>query len=187
MDKNNEIKRCAEAPDNPIPIKSVEMRFAMPVYFTRDQERRLHDLVDEIVEHPCNQTEDGTHWLAGYGSKPLWNEPQEPDFDHDTLFMESTARPFVSEKERAKKQKAREKYGQRLEARARLNKAIKKWSELSERSRYRVVDFNQERADAADLLSRMLSVQENSEREAGHRDAHLACNELLESIQEVYG
>lgn len=140
MDNDRETKRCAEAPEDQAgPVRGIEVRFAMPVNVTRDQERRLRDLVEEIIEHPSNQPEGGVHWLAGYGSKPIWNEPQEPDFDNDTLFMESAARPFVSEEEGAKEKKRRERLDQLRDSEDKLGVAIREWlGHPGDNVRYRV-------------------------------------------------
>lgn len=93
------------------PLSTIEIGFALPVFITRDQDRRLAELIAEIVDAPCNQLVEGVHWLAEMGSKPtaefffadLDGEPSgKPMFDISTYVMRSSAREFVSEKERAR-------------------------------------------------------------------------------------
>ncbi len=95
--------RCAPAPEDQAgPVTRIEVSFAIPVNVTRDQERRLMSLINEIVEHPSNQLTDGVHWVSGYGGKMLWREPEEPDVDMSVMAIETSAREFVTDNERAR-------------------------------------------------------------------------------------
>lgn len=103
------MERCRPAPsDQAGPVKSIEVAFAIPVNITRAQEKRLHELLDDIVSHPSNQLVDGVHWVSAHGGKILWREPEEPDIDMDILAIETSARPFVSDRERDRTLKERE-------------------------------------------------------------------------------
>ena len=100
--------RCAKCPDDDASLlRAMEFNFAAPVFVTQDQQRRIHELLDEIVRQPWNQFVEGVHWLAEWGAKPHWNEPHEPMFDSSVLTGSSCAREFVSEKERERVLKSR--------------------------------------------------------------------------------
>ena len=104
-------------------MERLEVDFAKPVLMTQDQQRRLHAIISEIVDSPWNQPKEGVHWLAGCGSKPNWSkadchilgkrpEPGAPEsggptFDDTVFYMETCARAFVSDKERARVMKRR--------------------------------------------------------------------------------
>lgn len=119
------MKRRAEPPDDRSPIVRLEVDFAIPVHLSEDQERRLHDLLDEIVDSPWNQLTGWVHWLSGSGAKTNWSqadaaflgipadpdapETGEPTLDYSVYHFETTARPFVSEAERARVIRRREK------------------------------------------------------------------------------
>lgn len=49
-------------------LSAIEVSFAIPVTLTRDQERRLTDLVQEIAK--ANEPAGHLHWLSGTGHKP---------------------------------------------------------------------------------------------------------------------
>lgn len=118
MARNDEDERCAEFPEDGSTMHRLEVDFATPVFMTHDQDRRLHRLLTEVVQAPYNQPKDGIHWVSGYGSKPRWSQtdaaflgkpadPQapetgEPAFDDNVYAIETTARGFVSEKERSR-------------------------------------------------------------------------------------
>lgn len=111
-------ERLAEPGEDDQVIQRFEVEFGMPVAITPEQQRKLHDVISEIIDSPVNQLKEGVHWLAGMGHKPSYskadaaflgkpvdpNAPDtgEPEYDRDTLFFESCARRFVSEKERAR-------------------------------------------------------------------------------------
>lgn len=111
-------KRLGPTPDY-TPLKSIEIVFGAPVYLHRRDERILCELIDSIVKRPYNQFVEGVHWVSEVGSKPNWSvrdaillgrdpgpeaaRPEdggEPTFDDGVLQITTTARPFVSEKER---------------------------------------------------------------------------------------
>lgn len=108
------------------PISGIEISFAMPVFF-RDVDYEILDMVlDRIVAAPWNQTPEGPHWMAGCGSKPNWSkadcrflgkpiDPEapdsgEPEFDDSCYAIETAARPWNDEEERAKSARTKAKY-----------------------------------------------------------------------------
>lgn len=109
--------RMAECDDqDAYEVRKIEVEFGMLVYMSQEQQARLMDLLNEIVNAPCNQLKEGVHWIFGYGSKPKWSrsdaqflglpaDPQapetgEPEFDNSTFHVESMARAFISDYER---------------------------------------------------------------------------------------
>jgi hypothetical protein len=67
-------ERKAQCPDeDAFAIQSIEVSFGAEVIITQDQQRRLYDLITEVVRSPWNQFEGCVHWLSGYGSKILWS------------------------------------------------------------------------------------------------------------------
>lgn len=125
----NQNERLQPPPENehcePFQITTFEVRFAIPVWITAEDQDRFVKTFEAIIRAPYNQLKDGPHWLAGCGSKPNWsqvdsmfmgkpvdpNAPEtgEPTFDDETYFMESEARDFVSEEEREKTEAKRAK------------------------------------------------------------------------------
>jgi len=109
--------RLTECPyDDACEMQKIEVDFAIPVFMTQEQQRRLYELITDIVKSPWNQFHEGVHWLAGVGSRPNFSQADavflgkpvdpntpasgEPTFDDSVFHMETCARPFVSEKER---------------------------------------------------------------------------------------
>jgi hypothetical protein len=97
-------------------VSSFRVDFGVDVCISASDQRKLYELVSEIVLRPENQPLQGVHWLSGSGAMPKWSqrdakflgreidpeapEGGEPTFDDSVLYFESTARGFVSEKER---------------------------------------------------------------------------------------
>jgi len=119
---------CETPPDGRSPISTIEIAFGMPVYLSREDERLLVRLVDRIVKRPYNQPVGGVHWASGFGSKPNWSsvdaelfgakpasvdkrpaDGEEPTFDDEVYQISTTAREFVSDKERTRVLARREK------------------------------------------------------------------------------
>lgn len=111
-----EDKRRGDPPDGRPPINQIEISFAVPVFLSVEQNRRLHHLLDEIVRAPHNQPDGCVHWVSSYGSKPTWSqadarflgkpvdpnvpETGEPEFNDEIYSIETCFRPFASERER---------------------------------------------------------------------------------------
>jgi hypothetical protein len=85
----------------------------------------FRDTVDAIVRAPYNQPQQGVHWVSGEGCRPnfsaidaallgvqpgpaLVEDGEEPVFDEDVHQITTSARGFVSERERA--EVTRERY-----------------------------------------------------------------------------
>jgi hypothetical protein len=117
-------RRLAECPDpDANELVTIEVDFAIPVLMTRDQQRRLLELIDEITDSPWNMPAEGVHWMAGVGTKMHWSrvdsamlgkapEPGapfsgEPTYDDSVFHVETCARAFVSDKERDRVMKRR--------------------------------------------------------------------------------
>jgi len=121
-------QRVAECPDEDASnLSRIEVDFAIPVYVTREQSRRLGNLIEEITKSPWNEPKEGVHWLASVGSKPKFSQADalflgkapdpnapldgEPEFDHDVLHFETFAREFVATRERDRVLRQREGLG----------------------------------------------------------------------------
>jgi hypothetical protein len=68
-------------------VRRIEVDFAMPVEMTQTLQRLICDLVNGMAR--ATETPDIVHWQAGCGSKPIWNEPEEPTWD-DTVYRIDT-------------------------------------------------------------------------------------------------
>lgn len=126
-ERYNPHVRLDEPGEDDCVVERIEMDFAIPVYLTHRHQRMLHDLAGEICDYPPNIPLAGVHWPSGYGSKPRWSkadvrflgkdakqidpdapESGEPTFDDNhILFLETSARGFVSDEERKRKVEAR--------------------------------------------------------------------------------
>lgn len=108
--------RVGTPADDCVKMKSLEVVFDIPVYMTQSQQRRLAGVLEEISRAAVNQPKAGVHWLSGCGSKPKFSKVDaaflgrpvdddapddgEPMFDDAVMYYQTTARPFLSEKER---------------------------------------------------------------------------------------
>ena len=110
--------RCATPDRDDIKVHSIEVHFSIASYITRDQQRQLYALLEEIANSPKNTPKDGVHWLSESGAKmnysaldaailgvPVGEDPpadgEEPIFDEDVLYFATAARSFSSEQERS--------------------------------------------------------------------------------------
>lgn len=100
-----ENKRQAEPADDDCRVERIEIEFAIPTYITQEQQHKLNRLLESICRAPVNTPVGGVHWLAGWGSKPIWSqtdarifgwttspdapESGEPTFDDTVLHGES--------------------------------------------------------------------------------------------------
>lgn len=90
------LTKAAEAQLNPSQtfpgreIGGIEVQFAIPVLITPAMELELNGLVNQMAR--ATETEEIVHWPAGQGSKPSWNEPNEPEWDNSIYFIETFAR-----------------------------------------------------------------------------------------------
>jgi hypothetical protein len=63
------------------PVVRIEINFPVGVELPDGFERELDALVDKACKHYERAHPDRVMWPAGHGSKVLWCEPDEPDFD----------------------------------------------------------------------------------------------------------
>ena len=89
-------------------INRVELDFCLPVELTDDEQKALQILVKRICDRHC--PEGWVYWASGIGSRPIWQEPEEPDFDH-TVFSISTCvrKAYPSEILRAERKAKRKR------------------------------------------------------------------------------
>lgn len=71
-------------------IKRIEVQFGIPVELTGEEMRQLQQIVNAAARR--SETPTIVHWAAGCGSKSLWREPEEPDWDDSIFFIECCAR-----------------------------------------------------------------------------------------------
>src|ERR1700722_16951927 len=92
------MKKAAEAQthkgldpsDDDFEIHRIEVDFAIPVILTPMIQRQLDEIVNRMAR--ATETDKIVHWASGCGSKPIWNEPHEPTFDHSIYHMETCSR-----------------------------------------------------------------------------------------------
>lgn len=69
-------------------IKAIEISFGAAVELSEAEERLLMGLLSSACDRYSDEHPDRIMWVAGWGAKPLWREPQEPDFDDTVLHGE---------------------------------------------------------------------------------------------------
>ncbi len=116
-DPTQRVASCPETGNEP--LRGIEISFEIPCYVSKRHYMRLMQLIEDIVASPYNQAQEGLHWVSSIGSKmtlskrdaavlglpvdPNAHDFGEPTFDSSILTVGSSARGFVSEKERSKK------------------------------------------------------------------------------------
>ncbi len=73
-------------------ISVVELVFPVPVELSHSFICALTRLLDGVCEEYKLANPTRTMWPAGFGSKPLWREPEEPDFDDSVFQIEMAER-----------------------------------------------------------------------------------------------
>lgn len=77
-------------------IRKIEVDFPCPV----EVPEYVDDFIFQAIDMMCrtyNKSNPGRRmWISGAGSKPIWREPLEPEFDNDILYV------HVSEHEKQK-------------------------------------------------------------------------------------
>ena len=69
-------------------IQAIEISFGAPVELSEAEEQMLMGLLSSACDRYSDEHPDRIMWVAGWGAKPLWREPQEPDFDDTVLHGE---------------------------------------------------------------------------------------------------
>lgn len=84
-------------------VNRIEIVFPMVVELPPGFTQLLSGVVDLVCKKYEEENPDRVMWPAGHGSKPIWKEPEEPEFD-DNIFQIS-----VAERENYKFKKATRK------------------------------------------------------------------------------
>lgn len=79
-------------------VRKIEITFPFPVEFPEGFERALDGLIDMVCKKYERENPRRVMWPAGCGSKPIWTNPHEPDFD-DSIFCIDVAEREAHEKE----------------------------------------------------------------------------------------
>ena len=79
-------------------INKIEIVFPCDVELPRGFEQVLSCLVDMVCKKYEAENKTRVMWPAGHGSKPLWREPEEPEWD-DSVFSIEVAEREATEKE----------------------------------------------------------------------------------------
>lgn len=66
-------------------IKSIEIHFDCPITLSDDNDNILMQVVENICRQYNKENINRHMWLAQFGSKILWNEPNEPDSNPDII------------------------------------------------------------------------------------------------------
>lgn len=117
---NDQRKAQPEEDDNL--VSRIEIEFAIPTFLPQGFMQDLDALLSAAVKMKRNQPEGGVHWVSGHGSKPIWSQADamflgksvaddakaagEPTFDDSIYHIETSARPYVTEEERARYEKS---------------------------------------------------------------------------------
>lgn len=70
----------------------MEITFPTPVDLPSEIQRGMDDLLQPICDKHMQEHPDRVMWIFGHGSKPLWREPEEPDWDDEVYFIEIAER-----------------------------------------------------------------------------------------------
>ena len=120
-------------------ISRIEIQFAIEVELSDEEIQWLDRFVQRIAKR--HEPEGMVHWASGCGSKPHFSavdcgllglppDPdgpangQEPTFDHDVLYFETTCRESWPEEEERKREKARRKAERERSLRFRLRRYL---------------------------------------------------------------
>jgi len=80
-------------------VQKIEIEFPFLVELPPGFEQVLGTLVNLVCKKYEAENPDRVMWPAGHGSKPIWREPEEPDFDDD-IYHISVAEREAHKKER---------------------------------------------------------------------------------------
>ena len=80
-------------------IEKIEIEFPFPVKLPKGFDQTLSALINMVCEKYQEDHPGRRMWPAGHGAKPLWREPEEPEFDNN-IFHISIAEREASPKER---------------------------------------------------------------------------------------
>lgn len=83
-------------------IQKIEVEFPFSVELLPGFTELLATTVSLICKKYEAENPDRVMWPAGHGSKPIWREPEEPEFD-DSIYHISVAEREASPNERRKR------------------------------------------------------------------------------------
>ena len=84
-------------------IQKIEIEFPFPVELPPGFPEFLGTTVSLICKKYEAENPDRVMWPSGHGSKPIWREPEEPDFDDNIYHISCTEREaYPKERERRK-------------------------------------------------------------------------------------
>lgn len=78
--------------DNESKIVKIEINFPVYVSLPVGFERILDSLISSVCEQYQMENPTRVMWPAGCGGKPIWQEPEEPDFDMSVYCIEVAER-----------------------------------------------------------------------------------------------
>jgi DNA-directed RNA polymerase subunit RPC12/RpoP len=73
-------------------ISEMEITFPTPVDLPSEVQRGMEDLLQPICDKHMQEHPDRVMWVFGQGSKPLWREPDEPEWDDEVYMIEIAER-----------------------------------------------------------------------------------------------
>ena len=73
-------------------INKIEIDFPCDVELPKGFEQTLSCLIDMVCGKYEIEKPSRTMWPAGHGSKPLWREPEEPEWDDSVFFIQVAER-----------------------------------------------------------------------------------------------
>lgn len=73
-------------------IQKIEVEFPVAVELPLGFDRLFDAVIDLVCEKYEAQNPTRVMWPAGHGSKPIWREPEEPEFDDSILHISVSER-----------------------------------------------------------------------------------------------
>lgn len=70
----------------------IEIVFPVPVNFPDGFEQKLSEIVDTVCKKYESENPDRVMWPFGHGAKPIWDEPNEPEWNSSILQIEVAER-----------------------------------------------------------------------------------------------
>jgi len=101
-------------------IQQIEISFPAPVELPDGFDQTLSCLIGMVCKQYEKENPTRVMWAAGHGSKPIWNEPNEPDFDSSVYVID------VSEREDTAGSNKYNPYREKLKAEARKQREERK-------------------------------------------------------------
>jgi hypothetical protein len=90
LELRHRLAKSFDPSDDGFEVRRIEVDFAMPVEMTPTIQRILLEIVNGMAR--ATETPEIVHWQSGCGSKPIWNEPEEPTWDDSVYHVDTCAR-----------------------------------------------------------------------------------------------